>query len=486
MNSLSSLFKNYRLVRQIPVFAKLNWYDVQRIASKAQVLHFAKGQALYRQGEPSTGFYCLLSGRVQAYCLDSEGKKFDVEFFRRGMFFGIVSLLTGEAHSMTFEAMNDSQVLFIPRESFLPIVRSMPQLNVEFTQSLSRRLHARSKRGNRPFLSKIISVYSPMKAAGTSTYAFYLANQIYRQAKASVLLIRVASALPSGMSHSGIPDRGYAALEWRQQGRHLDEIVGDEELIRAQILSGNEGVDLLAACFYPDDHLLVSRISDFVTTLALEYDYIVVDLPNDADEVVMKTLTQSDEVHLLAKDDAEELKMVRKMLNDLEEQLKQNFSSHHVRVLLKSQPNLTAFSFEQIRELIDYDMYARLPYLSDDELTEPRDFNALWARFPKAGVPFDKEMVKIAREVSGVRVGLVLGGGAALGVAHIGVLRVLEREHIPVDIIAGSSMGALVASLWATEYDAECLTNIAQQFRDQKALLKLFDPVVPISGMIGG
>ena len=43
------------------------------------------------------------------------------------------------------------------------------------------------------------------------------------------------------------------------------------------------------------------------------------------------------------------------------------------------------------------------------------------------------------------KVGLVLGGGGARGAAHIGVLEVLERLRVPVDCVAGTSMGALVA-----------------------------------------
>lgn len=45
-------------------------------------------------------------------------------------------------------------------------------------------------------------------------------------------------------------------------------------------------------------------------------------------------------------------------------------------------------------------------------------------------------------------VGLVLSGGGARGAAHIGVLQFLEEEHIPVDCVAGTSMGALIASAW--------------------------------------
>lgn len=52
------------------------------------------------------------------------------------------------------------------------------------------------------------------------------------------------------------------------------------------------------------------------------------------------------------------------------------------------------------------------------------------------------------------KVGLVLGGGGAKGVAHIGVLKVLEEAGIPIDYIAGTSMGAIVGGLYAIGYNA--------------------------------
>jgi NTE family protein len=48
------------------------------------------------------------------------------------------------------------------------------------------------------------------------------------------------------------------------------------------------------------------------------------------------------------------------------------------------------------------------------------------------------------------RLGLVLSGGGARGLAHVGVLKVLERERIPVDLIAGTSMGAIIGGLYAS------------------------------------
>ncbi len=47
------------------------------------------------------------------------------------------------------------------------------------------------------------------------------------------------------------------------------------------------------------------------------------------------------------------------------------------------------------------------------------------------------------------KVGLALGSGAARGLAHIGVLKVLEEAKIPIDIITGTSMGAFIGAMYA-------------------------------------
>ena len=53
------------------------------------------------------------------------------------------------------------------------------------------------------------------------------------------------------------------------------------------------------------------------------------------------------------------------------------------------------------------------------------------------------------------RIGLVLAGGGAKGGAHVGVLKVLEELHVPVDCIAGTSMGALIGGGYASGIPAD-------------------------------
>jgi len=81
----------------------------------------------------------------------------------------------------------------------------------------------------------------------------------------------------------------------------------------------------------------------------------------------------------------------------------------------------------------------------------------------------------VATAAEGERIGLVLGGGGARGTAHIGVLKVLEREHIPVHAIAGTSIGAIVGGLYAAGYSPAEIEQIvnsidwAEIFRDTTA-----------------
>lgn len=84
------------------------------------------------------------------------------------------------------------------------------------------------------------------------------------------------------------------------------------------------------------------------------------------------------------------------------------------------------------------------------------------------------------------RVGLVLGSGAALGLAHVGVLRVIERERIKIDIIAGASIGALIGAFWAFGKDVSEVERIVLGFDTKMKALQLADPVLPGTGLIKG
>jgi len=77
---------------------------------------------------------------------------------------------------------------------------------------------------------------------------------------------------------------------------------------------------------------------------------------------------------------------------------------------------------------------------------------------------------------------LVLGGGSARGIAHIGVLKVLEREKIPIDRVVGTSMGGLIGAAYALGVSTKEMEEKAYKF----SINKLLDPTMPAMGLLAG
>ena len=80
------------------------------------------------------------------------------------------------------------------------------------------------------------------------------------------------------------------------------------------------------------------------------------------------------------------------------------------------------------------------------------------------------------------KVMLVLGGGSARGMAHIGVLKVLEREKIPISMVVGTSMGGLVGAAYCVGVTVGEMEAKAHAF----SMKKLLDPTLPRMGLLAG
>jgi NTE family protein len=81
-----------------------------------------------------------------------------------------------------------------------------------------------------------------------------------------------------------------------------------------------------------------------------------------------------------------------------------------------------------------------------------------------------------------LKIGLALGSGGLRGIAHIGVLKVLKNHQIPIDYIAGCSIGSLIGALYAAGLDPETIFKLAKNLKKRHWL----DFVIPQMGIVSG
>ena len=83
------------------------------------------------------------------------------------------------------------------------------------------------------------------------------------------------------------------------------------------------------------------------------------------------------------------------------------------------------------------------------------------------------------------KIGLALSSGAARGLAHVGVLAVLEKEGIPIDMIAGTSVGAIIGAFYAQGKDISEIKDVVMSL-NRRRMISLADFTIPTRGFIKG
>jgi predicted acylesterase/phospholipase RssA len=100
------------------------------------------------------------------------------------------------------------------------------------------------------------------------------------------------------------------------------------------------------------------------------------------------------------------------------------------------------------------------PYFQELHEFADRDFKTYSGELkPNQGKLLQQGVERVVHHLRGVQIGLALGGGAARGMAHLGVLKSLEQHGIYVDMLAGTSSGAMVGTIYASGMDPEYATQ---------------------------
>lgn len=457
------------IFKEIPLFADLSEEEHNCIKQRCSIIEYKKDQIIYKENAPADAFYCVVLGRVVVYTQDQFGNETILEYLHRGKYFGIISLLTGEPHSVTAKAINDCLLLIIKKEDFDFVLQRIPRLAIHLSRTLSRRLKNKDLHQKTIFESTIISVFSSYAAAGKTIYALNLALSLNQETHRSVIILDIC---PKNKSHS-LPTKLEVAADYRTSD--LSCLSLDITNIKDAILKNRFGIDLICFIYQPDDEFSAKRLMEILSRLINDYHYIILDLPSSMDQFVFNILNQSDLIHILTFPEPIYLKRTYNLI----ERLKKDFHFQEAKMkVIINEYRLSRLNYKQQITLLNYPIFATLPkrkFGASDRsiLNEPT-------------CEYARAIRRIARQLGDACVGLALGVGFAYGFCHIGVLKVIEEEKIPIDAISGSSVGAVIASLWAIGKSSQEILQIAKEFRDPRYIWSFMDLTLPFLGFIKG
>lgn len=456
------------IIKELPFFAGLNKAELASICAKSQIVEYRKGQVIYEESAPPCAFYCIISGRVQIYTKDKEGKQTILEYLHRGKYFGIISLLTNEAHSVSSVAINDCSILVIKKDDFDSVLESTPRLAIDLSRSLSRRLKRKDIHQKKIFESTVISVFSSYAQAGKTIYALNLALSLNRETHKSVIILDI---LPKEKIHT-LPSK----LEINQPPI-FDLSAGSDiyALPKDFILKSNFGIDLF--CFYYEENndACLKRLIEILSILVNDYHYILLDLPAAMDQSIISMLNQSDFIHILSSPDPVDLKRTNNLVSRLKTDF--NFDPTKIKTIV-NEYKLAKINYTEELQILGQDIFATIPKI---EFDAPQRLI-----IDSPDCEYSKAVRRIARQLGDCLVGLVLGVGVGYGFCHVGVLKVIEEEKIPIDVIVGSSIGSLIASFWAIGKSSDEILKITSGFREPKHIWNLIDITFPRFSFLKG
>jgi NTE family protein len=464
-----SAFDKELIFSEILLFAGLTDAEKAFIKKRCDFVEFKKGHTIYKEGSVADAFYCVVLGRVLIYTHDVHGKETPLEYLHRGKYFGIISLLTGDPHSVSAKAINDSLLFVIRKEDFEAVLNRIPRLAIDLSRTLSRRLKVKDIHRKSIFESTIISVFSSYSQSGKTIYALNLGLSLKKETQKSVIVLDIA---PQEKMHS-LPRR----LDMGDV-RVLDlssSLADNGGLAKEYIHKNKYGIDLICFHYIPDDETCVRRLLGIISVLVNDYHYLILDLPSLLDRPIFSILNQSDLIHLLSGTDEVDLKRTQNLVHRLREEF--GFQEEKIKIII-NEYKLSKFTHDEQVGFLRQAIFATLPKID----FESQD--RLVLECPDC--EYAKAVRRIARVVGDCQVGLVLGVGVAYGFCHVGVLRVIEQEKIPIDVIAGASIGSIIAALWAIGKTSDEIMDITSEFRESKNLFGLVDFTIPLVGFLKG
>ena len=126
-------------LRVVPAFAALDEQTLVRIVGASANLVWSAGSVVFEAGSPSDALYIVLSGEVAICDAEADGGG-EIARTKPGDFFGELSILLYTTHSKTARAVDEVELMVLPKESFQELLSSNPELGEHFRRKVAERM----------------------------------------------------------------------------------------------------------------------------------------------------------------------------------------------------------------------------------------------------------------------------------------------------------------------------------------------------------
>jgi CRP/FNR family transcriptional regulator, cyclic AMP receptor protein len=127
-------------LKQVPLLAELDDATLTELAHVCRVERVAKDAVIFSRGDPTEAVYIIRSGTVAEYAGGPNELEIVIKERREGDFFGEMGILLGEPYLVTTVTMRASELVVIPRDEFMRLIRSQPSITQYLLGIFARRL----------------------------------------------------------------------------------------------------------------------------------------------------------------------------------------------------------------------------------------------------------------------------------------------------------------------------------------------------------
>lgn len=467
-------------------------------------IHTYAGDILYRQSDPANGIYLVLNGRFRSLTRTSENGQYVIlGEHGQGESMGEIEVLTKSKRLNTVVSIRDSELARIPRTLFEIIALTNPSIMVSISRIVANRV-----KNNGLLLEN--------NANMVATASTHIKDEPMVQ---SFNNYKTLTLLP--VSQDSIPLSEFA----EKLGHALEKIGKDVIILNQTAALSNLGKHAF-------DKLAKLKQGGFFSELEEKYDFVIYVCDSGVNSNWTSTCIQQGDCILLLADS-----MQSPDVGEYERLLVKSKTTARTELVLlhperyiepgstnkwlKNRIWVHAHHHIQLQCHIDHSTGPDAKTLINqiDSLTTLRSTisrkltnnikskvenavanNEFWQFLKQTKEEFRSkryyqplqehkdDFLRLARILTGQAIGLVLGGGGARGISHVGVIKALEDHGIPVDVIGGTSIGAFVGGLYAKDYDFVPVYGRVKTFAGRMSSLwrSLFDLTIPLTSYLTG